>query len=163
MKKFLWLPLANYHSFSYKEHYESFGKNKVVLDEGNNLSVKYWVTYETCQSFCESTPECNSFVHCTMSEDNTGDCWIKDKVLDGTEPTRDDSNRNQCTSYYKTFSGKTSSNDFYNFSCIEKKRLDHTYCFNIFQIIISGSNKKIGGNSLCLYIMLIFTVINCFS
>ena len=43
------------------------------------------------------------------------------------------------------------------------QRLDHTYCFNIFQIIISGSNKKIGGNSLCLYIMLIFTVINCFS
>ena len=78
-----------------------FKKNLVALDEGKNLGVKYWVSYETCESFCESTLGCESFVHCTMSDANTGDCWLKDKILHGTEATRNDSNGNQCTTYFK--------------------------------------------------------------
>ena len=36
-----------------------------------------------------------------MSKQKTGDCWLKDKVLNGNEPTRDDSNGYKCTTYYK--------------------------------------------------------------
>ena len=83
--------------------YESFEKNLEVLDEGKNLGVKYLVSYETCESFCESTLGCESFVHCKMSDANRGNCWLKDKILHGTEPTRNNSNGSQCTSYFKVY------------------------------------------------------------
>ena len=82
--------------------WKSLGENQVVLNEGNHLGVRYQFSYEACETFCESTSGCNSFVHCTNSNEHTGDCWLKDKILNGNEPTRDDSNGNRCTTYYKS-------------------------------------------------------------
>ena len=99
-----WSSGSYINSFLSSGVYKSFEKNLVALDEGKNLGVKYGVSYDTCESFCESTLGCESFVHCTMFDTNTGeagDCWPKDKILGGSEPTRNDSNGNQCTSYFK--------------------------------------------------------------
>ena len=84
--------------------WKSFSRNEVVEDEGNGVGVKYWVSFETCASFCEETSGCNSFAHCEMSEEKTGDCWLKDKFLDGNEPSK--ISTNGCTTYYKSSSGK---------------------------------------------------------
>ena len=34
-----------------------------------------------------------------------GDCWLKDKILTGDEPTRDDMNGNRCTTYFVALNG----------------------------------------------------------
>ena len=39
---------------------------------------------------------------------SVGDCWLKDKILKGSETTRDDSNGNKCTTSYKKL-GKNST------------------------------------------------------
>ena len=75
--------------------YEHMKTNYVAVDEGNHLAVQYWITLNACKSFCDETDGCNSFAHCPT--DDTGDCWLKDKTLDGSEPTR---YHGTCTTYY---------------------------------------------------------------
>ena len=102
--------VPNIISLLHEDTYESFQANAVVLDEGNGFGVRYWISKETCKRFCSGTIGCNSFVHCDMGQKDksgiqvsVGDCWLKDKILKGTEATRDTSNGNQCTSSYKKF------------------------------------------------------------
>ena len=84
---------------------QSFARYNVVLDEGNDLGVKYAISNGQCEAFCNKTSGCNSFVHCMNSDDGTGDCWLKDKLLRGNEQTRDDTNGNRCTTYYFPIQG----------------------------------------------------------
>ena len=78
----------------------SFGKNKVALDEGNRLGVKYDISYEQCEVFCKRTQDCKSFLYCTTLDGSTGNCRLRDKLLFGNEPRRDDTYGNRCTTYY---------------------------------------------------------------
>ena len=75
------------------------------MDGGNSFGVKRWVSYDTCETFCREYG-CNSFVHCTMSTTDTGDCWLKQKILEGNEPTKDTSGWPKCTTYYNDVNGK---------------------------------------------------------
>ena len=84
---------------------QSFTRYNVVLDEGNDLGVKYAISNGKCEAFCNKTSGCNSFVHCMNSDDGTGDCWLKDKLLRGNEQTRDDTHGNRCTTYYFPIQG----------------------------------------------------------
>ena len=96
----------------YQDEYQSFSDNKVVIDEGKNLGSRQLVSKKTCKGLCSGTNGCNSFVHCEMEQKDVsgtkilvGDCKLKDKVLTGSEETRDGSNGNKCTTTYKKLFG----------------------------------------------------------
>ena len=83
-----------------------------MTDEGKNLGSRQLVSKKTCKGLCSGTNGCNSFVHCEMEQKDVsgtqimvGDCKLKDKVLTGSEATRDDSYGDKCTTTYKKLSG----------------------------------------------------------
>ena len=77
-----------------------------VATEGGNLVRKIkgvWSVNE-CTNYCDETRDCYSFIHCRSSANVPG-CDLKDKKLDGSEPT---TILSHCTTYYLTFKGNDS-------------------------------------------------------
>ena len=92
--------------------YDLFPQNHVADDEGKTVSVGYWMDLNLCKHFCSENVNCYSFAHCTMNSKGKGDCWLKDKILDGSEPSRDTTTGNQCTTYYQIGNGTLRTNQF---------------------------------------------------
>ena len=75
-------------------------ENQVAVDEGQGLASTEVKSLEGCKLSCTETSGCKSFAFCPSW---TG-CYLKNKVLEGTEDTRD---HDDCTTYYpKCDSGK---------------------------------------------------------
>ena len=74
--------------------YNHFGANRVVDDEGNTIASKPG-DVNVCKQFCNENSNCKSFAVCG----NTGTfhCWLKDKILDGSEAWH---SANTCFTYY---------------------------------------------------------------
>ena len=88
--------------------YKKFPDNRIVQDEGNRVykEIGFFLrnTVDNCKQLCDGIAECNSFRSCDGWR-LVGDwrCYPKDKLLDGSEPTKWKSN---CTTYYQHCSKK---------------------------------------------------------
>ena len=67
----------------------------VVIDPGNAIIDKPVDTIRDCESLCDHTIGCESFIYCEDSP--TNECYLKDKILTGNEPTTE---VEKCSSYY---------------------------------------------------------------
>ena len=61
-------------------------------DEGNTIASKPG-DVNVCKQFCNENSNCKSFAFCG----NEGTCYLKDKILDGSEATH---TANTCYTYY---------------------------------------------------------------
>ena len=88
--------------------FKSIKKNEVVLHEGEEVVRKLGISIKDCKSFCHQNADCKSFAYCHHNRN----CYLKDKMLTGTEETAGKSDGQQCTTYFHscepTWSGPTS-------------------------------------------------------
>ena len=67
-----------------------------VIDEGNPVGGEVTKASEfECGKLCDSRKGCNSFAFC-LEKPGKINCYTKDKILKGNEPTKQPSN---CASY----------------------------------------------------------------
>merc|ERR1740123_1778819 len=69
---------------------------QLVTDEGIEVGVVQAASASECQNACDSNELCNSASYCPWLG---GNCWLKDRILDGSEPTRENGD---CRTLYKT-------------------------------------------------------------
>ena len=72
--------------------YKHYGADLVVADEGNTIAQKQG-NAEDCKLYCNSVSGCKSFAVCGSD----GTCYLKDKLLTGSETTR---KVETCNTYY---------------------------------------------------------------
>ena len=80
--------------------YNRYRPNYVVKDTGRDIGGLERGSLRDCESLCFDTTLCKSFSFCPRSKWNEGQCWLKDKVFDGTEKLADQ--RGWCTSHYES-------------------------------------------------------------
>ena len=81
-------------------------------DEGNTIASKPGDA-NVCKQFCNENSNCKSFAFCG----NEGTCYLKDKILDGSEATHTASTcytyYPNCGRYYYILSGYAKQNGLY--------------------------------------------------
>ena len=82
--------------------YKKFPDGHIVRDEGNKISTSLGLTGNDCKQSCDESAGCNSFSRCDKLHGFTT-CALKDKLLDGSEPTE---YKRGCTTYYQHCSKK---------------------------------------------------------
>ena len=77
---------------------------EVVEEEGNTVFTKVVASVQNCEDLCDKNEDCHSFRYCKRNDDSNDDsddskneCFLKDKVLTGNEPSIF---VEHCASYY---------------------------------------------------------------
>ena len=71
---------------------------EVVEEEGNTVFMKVVASVQNCEDLCDKNEACHSFRYCKdNSDDSENECFLKDKVLTGNEPSIF---VEHCASYY---------------------------------------------------------------
>ena len=71
---------------------------EVVEEEGNTVFTKVVASVQNCEDLCDKNDDCHSFRYCKdNSDDSKNECFLKDKVLTGNEPSIF---VEHCASYY---------------------------------------------------------------
>ena len=79
--------------------FKKIKSNEVVYHEGNEVGKKKGISFKDCKEFCNQKSECMSFSYCNDNEDNQF-CHLNDKVLTGSEETKEKGDGQYCTTYF---------------------------------------------------------------